>query len=97
MINAIINLADSVLDRKRILSDGGKGGAAIQFPRICASAGTGRQARLRGVCLRRTGSSPVYAHQMMEPLYPMDAEVFVIFGRAAAHLTTYQKKKGAFP
>ena len=26
---------------------------------ICASAGTGRQARLRCVCLRRTGSSPV--------------------------------------
>ena len=27
---------------------------------LCGSAGTGRQARLRGVCLRRTGSSPVY-------------------------------------
>ena len=26
---------------------------------LCASAGTGRQARLRCVCLRRTGSSPV--------------------------------------
>ena len=37
------------------------------------------------------------AHQMIEPLYPKDAEVFVIFGRAAAPLTTYQKKKGAFP
>ena len=32
---------------------------ARQLKLTCECAGTGRQARLRGVCLWRTGSSPV--------------------------------------
>ena len=36
-----------------------RGRDGIIYLAICASAGTGRQARLRCVCLRRTGSSPV--------------------------------------
>ena len=34
---------------------------------LCASAGTGRQARLRCVCLRRTGSSPVSRTRLKTP------------------------------
>ena len=57
---------------------------------LCASAGTGRQARLRCVCLRRTGSSPVSRTSGKLPL-PSRESHFVGFAIFIARVSDWHQ------